>query len=375
MLTRQIAIAVLLVAVGVAPVAAVGTQQAQGYAGTHVAFDASDGALVDYAVNGQTVFEEVKVQSANRVDGGLDVGADVSAVSGFSGAGLTLSSQTAVRATVSSNSGAQLVSHDNSRGILVVRAGGSSQYVSANLSEGVEPAQESESRVVVTHEDGSRGVFLVVGNGEVTVNDRGNVTARLDSNGRLVYRSYPEGRSDDDQQQEQLIMNGQAAAEVYIVAAGEEGSEQTADVVSYTEDTTVEVTEQSEGTLRMTAQRSQQEGRVIICTVSQQAFDSVQDVNVTVDGEAATRVSSYGELESAAQGGDNSAYMVRQQSSAEASGEVLVGVNHFSTREVTVSDDGDGNGGTDGFGPGFGIMAAIAALIGLSGALLAGRRL
>lgn len=370
MLTRQLLVASMLVAVLLAPVATAGTQQADAYSGTHVAFDTSDGALLEYSVNGQTVFESVKVQSQSQVNGGLGVGADISAVSGFSGAGLSLESQTQVQATVTSDSGAELVSHDNSRGILVVSADGDSQYVSANLSAEADATQDGTERVVVTHADGTQGVFLVVGDGEVTVNDRGNVTAQIGSGDRLVYRSYSEGRSSDDEQQEDLITSGEAAAEVYVVT--EEGGEQAADVVQYSEDTTVEVTEQSEGRLRMTAERSESEGKVIITTVSEEAFDSVQDVNVTVDGQAATEVSTYSDLRAAASGGDRSAYMVRQESSAQAKGEVLVGVNQFSTRDVTVEESDDGDG-TDGAGPGFGAGVALVAIITAAGVLGARR--
>lgn len=376
MFSRQILVATMLVAVLVAPVAAVtGTQQAEGYSGTHVAFQTQNDALADYAINDETVFESVKVQSQSQVEGGIGVDAGLSAVTGFAGAGLSLASQSNVRASVTAESGARMTAHDNSRGILVVSSGGSGQYVSANLSGDAEAAQESDQRVVVTQSDGTEGTFLVVGDGEVTVNERNNVTARLGSNGKLVYRAYPDGRSDDDRQQEEMITSGQAAAEVFVLAeeGGDQGESQTYDVVQYSQDTTVQVEEQSRGTLRMTAERSQSQGKVIICTVSEATFGTVEDANVSVDGEAATRVSSYSELRGATQGGDSSAYMVRQRSSAAASGEVLVGVNHFSSREVTVSGSGEG-GASGGFGPGFGATAALIAIVALAGALIAGRR-
>lgn len=104
----------------------------------------------------------------------------------------------------------------------------------------------------------------------------------------------------------------------------------------------------------MTAERSQSEGKVIITTLSQGAFGAAENAEVTVDGEAAAKASSYSELRSATEGGEQSWYLVRQQSSAEASGEVLVAVNHFSERSVAVTsgDDSSGNSSTEPATPG-----------------------
>lgn len=56
-----------------------------------------------------------------------------------------------------------------------------------------------------------------------------------------------------------------------------------------------------------------------------------------------------------------STYLVDQSSSAEAATDVVVGVDHFSTREVTAS----GSGGGSGVGvPGFGVGAALVAVAG-----------
>ena len=107
-----------------------------------------------------------------------------------------------------------------------------------------------------------------------------------------------------------------------------------------------------------------------------------------VDGEAAAEASSYSELESATEGGDSSKFLVRQSASAEASADVLVALNHFSERDVTMSDDGgsgtddtdsDSSDGTDGDDsdrdgsddtdtsspgqPGFGVGIAVIALL------------
>ena len=408
--SRTVVVVLLLVASSALPIgtATAAAQQGDAYAGTHVEFETTNDAIVDYSVNGNTVFESVKVQSQSTAEnqGSVRAGVELSAVTNITGAALSLDSQTEVNATVTAESRATMEAHDNSRGILVVRSGGDSQYVTVNVSSSSQAENTGDQRVVVSSDDGTQGTFIVVGDGEVTVNEQGNVSADLESDDKLVFRSYSEGRSEEDEQEEQLISDGQAAAEVYVMESSEQGSEFAADVVQYSEDTAVEVTQQSEGTVRMTADRSQDQGKVIITTVSEQAISSVEDLQVTVDGEAATEVSSYSDLESAI-GSDSSKFLVRQQSTAQASADVLVAVNQFSTREITMSEDGDGSDGsgtdrtdgsdgdgsdgsgtdgtdgsdgdggqetTDADGPGFGPIAALIALVAVAALAVARRR-
>ena len=404
--SRTVVIVLFLVASTALPIgtASAAAQQGEAYAGTHVEFETTNDAIVDYSVNENTVFQSVKVQSQSTAEnqGSVRAGVGLSAVTDITGTALSLDSQTEVSATVTAESGATMEAHDNSRGILVVRSGGDSQYVTVNVSSSSQAESEGDQRVVVSSDDGTQGTFIVVGDGEVTVNEQGNLSADLKSDDRLVFRSYSEGRTEEDEQEEQLISDGQAAAEVYVMESSEQGSEFAADVVQYSEDTTVEVTQQSEGTVRMTADRSQDQGKVIITSLSEQAISSVEDLQVTVDGEAAAEASSYSDLESAI-GSDSSKFLVNQQSSAQASADVLVAVNQFSTREITMSEDGDGSddsgtsatddsggdeSGADGTddsdgdggqettsadGPGFGPIAALIALVAMA-ALAAARR-
>jgi hypothetical protein len=256
--------------------------------------------------------------------------------------------------------------------------------VHANLSSDSEANSESEERVVVTKDDGSQGTFIVVGDGEVVVNDEGNVTAEVEEGSQLVYRQYTDGeRSENDEQQERMIQNGTATAEVYLESAAEssqdsaengsdDGEEAAASVVEYGQDTTVEVTSRSENSINMTAERTQSEGKVVLTSVSEEAISNAEDIEVLVDGEAAAEADSYSEVEQAAQDGDSSAYYVSQSASAEATTDVAIGINHFSERDVTMQSEGGGDGTTDGDGAGFGVFAALAAL---GAALLATRRL
>ena len=401
-LIRTVLVVSLLVASGALPTgtAAATTQQSEAYAGTHIEFETTSEAIANYSVNGNTVFESMKVQSQSGAEsrGDVQAGVGLSAVTSITGAALSLESQTEASATVTAESGATMEAHDNSRGILVVRSDGESQYVTVNVSGSAETESESDQRVVVTNENGAEGTFIVVGDGEVTINEQGNVSANLESNGKLVFRSYSDGRNEDDERKEQLISEGKAAAEVYVMQESEQGGELAADVVQYGEGTTVEVTQQTEGTVQMTADRSQQEGKIIITSVSEQAISSVEDLQVTVDGEAAAEASSYSDLEGAI-GSDTSKFLVRQQSSAQASADVLVAVNQFSTREITMSEDGSDSEDSDGSGsdstdssdeemtatdedrgttatngPGFGPVVALSALVAVAALALARRR-
>lgn len=384
----------LLVTAGAGPVTAAGVstvQQGDAYDGTYVSFSTTNDAVVDYTVNDRTVVGAISVQSKRiaRNSGQVRAGVGLSAVTTLDGAAVSLGAKTATRATLTTESDAKLTTHDNGRGVIVLRAGGTGQYVTANLTSGATAKQAGERRVVVTKEDGTQGTFIVVGDGTVTVNEAGNVSADLGKHARLVYRQYDGDRSERNERRERLITEGVAAAEVYVQQTGGDGSETAADVVSYSEDTTVEVSKTSEGLVKMTAERAESEGRVILCTLSRQTFDAPDSIQVEVDGTAATRVSSYAAVRQAAQGGDAPAYLARSSTSGQAAASVAVGITEFSTRSVTMTSegatatgdgsptaDGGGDGGgakpTDAGAAGPGAVGALGALVVL-GTLLAVR--
>ncbi|MDG5777481.1 hypothetical protein VB773_04215 [Haloarculaceae archaeon H-GB2-1] len=407
---RAALLSLLVVTAAVGPAAAAvaggddASAKAQGdaYAGTHVGFDATSTAIVDYRVNDEPVLERVAVQSRSKTesDAGLDVGIDLTAATDLVGAAVSVDARTETNASLRTDSGATLVAHDTDRGDLVVAAGESGQYVSIDVNDSASVENASDQRVVVTTENGTTGTFIVAGNGSVAATD-GNVSASVDEDSRLVFRTYPDGRDAADERQEALIANGTATAEVYVLADenGENASDRRAEVVNYGGTTTVDVTESSNGTVEMTAERSTHDGTVVITSVSDAAANGSENLTVTVDGEAAAEASSYSDLRAATNGGETSKYLVRQSTSGEASADVLVAVNHFSERSITVedaqqtdgtetttetesttetdagSDETSTTGGTttSGSGPGFGLGAALAAL--LAGAtLLVGRR-
>jgi PGF-CTERM protein len=421
---KALAMAALLVvsSTGAAMAVSAGTTQSAGtYSGTHVSFDTTANAVTGYTVDGDTVVSSVQVQSMEqaRADGSLGADVGLSAVTGIVGAAVNLEATANTNATLTTESGAALTAHDNDRGILVVSASDSGQVVHANVSNDAEASAESDDRVVVTTADGASGTFIVVGEGNVTVDETGNVTAQLAQDGTLVYRQYEGERSESEKQQERLIADGTAAAEVYVQSAaestadsdastatatdtrtptesdggdaGDEARNRTVDVVRYSEDTTVEVTERTESGVNVTVERAESEGRVVITSVSEAVVNSAEDVSVTVDGEAATQADTYAEVRQATQGGETSKFLVQQSSSAEASYDVVVGINHFSERSVSVQDSGsssDGDSGADaesdsdtdqqtpdgssGDGAGFGVGIAVVSLVGA--ALLARSR-
>jgi PGF-CTERM protein len=380
-----------------------GQASGEAYAGTHVSFDASENAVTDYAVRSETMLDSVKVESQSSAEDSalVDVGASASAVTQINGAGVSVGATTETEARVEADNGATLTAHDNDRGILVVESGDQSDYVVANLSTDANASAESDSQVEVTTENGTEGTFIVVGEGNATVNDDGDVTAHLGDDGRLVFRAYPDEKDDNDDEQEQLIADGNAKAEAYVMAANEseDGSESGADgdgeqvvvdTVSYGQNTTVETAETANGTVTFTVNRTTHEGTVLITSVSDKAVDASENLSVTVDGEAAVEAATQSQLQSAI-GSEQSRYMVESSGEASASADVLVAVNHFSERSVSMtsasSDDSEttddttesdpADGGEDatenngGGVPGFGVTAALVALVGA--ALLARR--
>ena len=344
------ALLMLVVTASIAPATATagvtsetaGQASGQAYAGTHVSFDVSNSAVTDYAVDGETVLDSVKVQSAGETESGglVDVGASLSAVTEINGAGLSLGATTGTEARVEAGSSATITAHDNGHGVLVVASGNESDYVVANLSADANASAESDSQVEVTTANGTEGTFLVVGQGNVTVNDEGDVSADLGEDGRLVFRSYPEGKDDGDEKQEALIAEGEAKAEAHVMVenASDDANETgrvVVDTVSYGENTTVSTAETAEGKVTLTVNRTTHEGTVLVTSVSEAALNATEDLEVAVDGEAAVEARTYTQLQSAI-GSDRSRYVVESSGSAEAGADVLVAVNHFSERTVSM---------------------------------------
>ncbi|MFB6270917.1 MAG: PGF-CTERM sorting domain-containing protein [Halobacterium sp.] len=369
-----------------------GAQDGSAYAGTHVSFDVKADAVANYSIGGDTALDSVKVQSASKVDGGIGVDVDLSTVTSIRGSALSMRASANAAATVSTQGSASMTAHDNDHGILVVKAGGSDQVVVANVSAGATAESESEHQVEVTTANGTKGAFIVVGNGSVTVNEDGDVSAKLEGDSRLVFRAYPDQKTEQDEQTEDGIASGKVTGEAYVE---QQDGEMVADTVSYSENTSMTAKQSAENTVTVTVDRAREQGKIVVTSVSEAAVGTIQDIQVTVDGEAAARASSYSELESAI-GGDNSKYMVEQSSSAEAKADVYVAVNHFSERTLqmtgsdttqttetgtttaaettaaeettatgtTESADGGDGGESGGGAPGFGVAVTLVGVLG-----------
>ncbi|SFR35865.1 PGF-CTERM sorting domain-containing protein [Halogeometricum limi] len=409
------AILVTLAAVPASGAAAAATAQSSAYAGTHVTFDAETNAVTNYTVGGATVFDSLRVESAGSAQSeasagaDADLDADASAVTDVAGSAVSVSATAETRATVTTESGAEMRVHDTPNGNLVLASDDGAQALRANVSDGASVSEDGEARVVVENGD-TTSVFVAVGNASVARNDDGDVSAHVGDDGRLVLRTYGESdeRTESDEQAEQLIADGTATAELYVMG----GANATTEIVQYGGNTTVEVAERTNETVTVTVERSVSEGAVVLTSVSDEAVAAGDSLAVSVDGEAAAHVESASELRTAANGGEQSAYMVTESSAeADAATDVYVALNHFSERTVTMTSESDGSAETTGTtetadgddsaetaesatdeetdtetdassetsgtqtstsAPGFGVTAALAALAGA--ALVAVRR-
>jgi PGF-CTERM protein len=115
----------------------------------------------------------------------------------------------------------------------------------------------------------------------------------------------------------------------------DDGDQTTVETVHYNDSTTVEQAAQTTENVIVTVDRTVQEGTVVVMSISDEALVATDTLSVMVDGEAAVAAESYSDLQSAANGGETSAYLV-QDASAEGESNVLVAVNHFSERQITV---------------------------------------
>lgn len=356
-------------------------QQAEAHNGSNVDFQTTDNAVVDYRVNGVALVESIKTEARDDTEqrGGMGIGASISTDARVRGSVVSAAAQTQTRTSFETGSGAAMQAHDSERGNLLVRANEGGQRVGLNVSEDVQAEQASDQRVVVTHTDDTQGVIVVIGNGTAMVNDEGNVVADVADDSALVYRQYGSERSEEERAQERMIADGTAAAEVYVTASSDGDDQPAADAVQYEQNTAVTVEMANDTAIEMTADRDASDGRVVISSVSAAAFDTTSEINVTVDGEAAARAESASALRTAADGGNNSAFTVRSATTAAASTDVVIAVNHFSERELAITTDDETNtAGTDDGSttgeevPGFGVLVTIVALVGA--ALIAASR-
>jgi PGF-CTERM protein len=360
--------------------------------GENVSFEVQNNAVVEYVVDGETVLSSVKTESAGTYESrsGVNAAVELNAVVDVEGSGLDVESESSTRTEIHAESGARMSAHDNERGVLVVGSNDGEQVVEAQLTSETEARQTSDGHVVVEDGDGEVvGTFVVVGEGNTTVAEDGDVTAHVREEGSLAFRAYPDERTEEDEQREKMIANGTAMVEVFAsseaAAEAESGGEESGDsangsaysAVSYSQDTSAEARQESSDRVSMTVDRASEEGTVVVTHVSEAAVESTENLTVTVDGEAAVRAESMAELRQATNDGDTSKYMVRQKANGEAA--VYVAVNHFSERNVAIqsgdeestSTNADDEGESDG-SPGFGVGAGVLALIGA--ALVAKRR-
>lgn len=200
----------------------------------------------------------------------------------------------------------------------------------------------SDSRVKVTSENGTETSFIVVGEGNVTVNNDGGVSANIEGDSRLVTRTYLNGQNKDDKKDEKLIANGKAVGEVYVMS--NDGTT-VSDNVSYSDNTTIESKKTAENEVEVSVDRAESEGKVVLNSVSEKAVETKKNWNIKVDGEAAVQAETYSELKSGI-GAENSRYLVGSESdsTASAESEVLVAVNHFSERKITMTAEEDKKG-------------------------------
>lgn len=355
------------------------TDSNEAYAGSHVAFETESNAVTNYEVAGEGVFESVEVESQSEYDGQAGAGADVTLdlLVDLEGAAVQLGAQSETRAEVAVESGATVSAQDRDRAILTVTAEDESQYVQASVDG--EATAESDGDAVVIEGDERTGALVVAGDGEVTVNEEGDVVAELEQDATLVFRSSEE-RDEDDRAQEELIAEGSATVEAY---AEQRADEQVSDGVNYAQDVAVETSAEAENELEVTVERTTDEGTILIATVEEETVGTLEDLEVTVDGEAAVEASSYSELEGGI--GEEPRYMVVTEGGAEASADVLIAIDGFSERQATISgdeeaaDDADHDGADDtddaddtaddGVGmdddelPGFGVAIAVLATL------------
>jgi len=340
-----VVVATVLVVGMTAAVTASSHGEGAAYAGTNVSFDTSSNAVVNYTVDGTTVFSSAQVESRSSAESrggaGIGIGAggslDLSSLNVRGAAVANINTRARASANVEFESSANFEAHDNGNGVAVLKSGNDEQVVEVELAADSE-AQTSEESVVTFSSDGAESSFIVAGDGEAQTND-GNVTARLGAGTNAAFRTYGEEKTQDDEQQESLIADGDVAAEVRFTG---EGSGEPAEFLS---NTSVETDVNAGESVSLVVDRAESEGKMLMTTVTDSAIGTTQNISVDVDGEAAAQAESYSELESAF--GNEPRYLVVDRE-AESSAQVLVALDSFSEHGVTIEgEEGEETDGTE----------------------------
>lgn len=242
----------------------------------------------------------------------------------------------------------------------MTKKGDTTQQVNVGIGSTISTKKNESDRKVIMRSDNNVEVAVLMrasssSDGELQiVEDDGQVQAKMDPETKVIMRSYVDGRSeeDDDDTQEEYIKKGTTTADIDI-AQDSNGSLRVASQPYYS-DVSINGASTSSGSssasATFTVDKSDDQGQHVICKLDN-TFDSV--TNVRVNGNAATKVNSYEDLD-----GDQAKFLAKSRSNGRI--DLLV---HFgsstsgssagyrtasNSREVTVegesSDDNNSSG-------------------------------
>ncbi|MFB6236347.1 MAG: PGF-CTERM sorting domain-containing protein [Halopenitus sp.] len=358
-------VATLLVVSMAAPAAV--TPAAAGeheYDGKHVSFDIKSNGIAEYSVNNETLFSSVKTQAASEAAVDVGAGVDASAIAGFEGAGLEATSTTTAAARFRTENGAQVAAHDTERGHLTIHATEQRTLVQINMSDPV--GTTPKGTLIVVGGAKQVGSVFIVGEGNLSITEEGNIVADLHKGSGLVFRSNGENRTTQDQATERLIERGAAAGEVYV---SKRNGEVVADTVQYDTDISVEIAQYEKGFVEVAVNRTTEKGTIVIMEVSKKLIEDPGAASVRVSGTEATRVDTHAELRRSLGKGEPT-YKVSQATTSQANAAVLVAIDSFS-RQTVVIEERQESTPVEESAPGFGVSAALLAMLT---ATLAARR-
>jgi len=334
------------------------------YDGKHVSFDIKPNGIAEYSVNNETLFSSVKTRAASEPAVDVGAGVDASAIAGFEGAGIEATSTTTAAARFRTENGAQVAAHDTERGHLTIHATEQRTLVQINMSDPV--GTTPEGSVIVVGGATQVGSVFVVGEGNLSITEEGNIVADLPRGSGLVFRSNGDNRTTQDQATERLIERGSAAGEVYV---SQRNGEVVADTVQYDTDISVEVAQYEDGFVEVGVNRTTEQGTIVIMEVSKKLIEDPGDTAVRVSGTKATRVDTHAELRRSLGKGEPT-YKVSRATTGQANAAILVAIDSFSGQTVIIEERQESTAVEEST-PGFGVSVALLAMLTVT---LAARR-
>lgn len=223
---------------------------------------------------------------------------------------------------------AQLTVSDDAAGTILVQADAAT---TTTMTLAADAQAEAEGKILWIEAQGQQAAVAILGDGEFQAGSDGAIEAALASGSQLRFEA--DDGSADWQAEQVAYADGRLGAEASFAAAGN-GSANT--TITHAEEYSVEVSliAANEDEVRVEVRSEDPEPRVVRFDIDSElaaAADASSDLEMTMDGQAMTKVDSASDVYATS---DEAVYAVVE---AEGHTEVVANVDSFSAHELRIA--------------------------------------